>query len=247
LAAADRVAAEIEGLSSNPPTAQAAFTVALSSLYVTLGQFTRAEAFASRLAAGPRGLQYLKIAMQRRDAGQVRAVLAREFPKLEDTAGVISALIESEQIDKARAARDLFAKRPGPSRPYLAFVDGQLALLDGRLDEAVQQIDTFLKFQEPGFGYAVAEKLAEALAAKGELDKGITLLESFSRDRSSLVTLAPGATRGMWDWLPLRDRLAILYRQAGRHRDADAIESELSALLEVADDDHPIKRRLTAR
>ena len=42
----------------------------------------------------------------------------------------------------------------------------------------------------------------------------------------------------------LRDRLAMLYRQAGRDKEADAVEAELRALLAVAADDHPIRRRL---
>jgi hypothetical protein len=52
------------------------------------------------------------------------------------------------------------------------------------------------------------------------------------------------ATRSAYDWLTLRDRLSQPYRQAGRHAEADAVDSELPALLAVADDDHPIKRRV---
>ena len=50
-----------------------------------------------------------------------------------------------------------------------------------------------------------------------------------------------------WEYLALRELLAQLYRRAGRLSEADAVDAELLALLDVADDDHPIKRRLLAR
>ena len=42
----------------------------------------------------------------------------------------------------------------------------------------------------------------------------------------------------------MRDRLAQLYRQADRIADAERREVDLQLLLAVADDDHPVKRRL---
>jgi hypothetical protein len=45
-------------------------------------------------------------------------------------------------------------------------------------------------------------------------------------------------------WLKLRMRLAELYRETGRHADADRVCAELRALLAVADADHPLWPRL---
>ena len=47
------------------------------------------------------------------------------------------------------------------------------------------------------------------------------------------------------EWLPIREALASLYRQEGRVADAEAVETELRALVAVADEDHPVRIRLS--
>ena len=245
LAVADRVAEEFDRSrgtrASTPPNPDTGFARQLSSLYLILGRFERARAYAARMEPAARKLRSLDIAQHSENVELQKAVLALEYPRLEDSTNVINALIESGEIGKARLARDLFAKRANHSPAYLAFIDGQLAFVDGRLDEAIDKIGIYLRNHLPGRGHSVADKLAVALAAKGETARAIALLESFSH-RASLVG-SPAADRA-YHRLPLRERLALLYRQVGRHRDADAIEAELRALLAVADDDHPIKQRL---
>ena len=85
--------------------------------------------------------------------------------------------------------------------------------------------------------------LARAWAGKGELGKAIAVLETPSRH---IVRMARTPTYNA-EWLQTRDQLAQLYQQVGRFQDADAVDAELRALLAVADDDHPIKRRLLQR
>ena len=88
-----------------------------------------------------------------------------------------------------------------------------------------------------------AMKLADAWIAKGDPARAMAALEDASARRGTLDSLPL-----MWGlhWLTVRERLARLYREAGRVADGNAIEGELRALLVVADDDHPIKRRLFA-
>jgi hypothetical protein len=85
-------------------------------------------------------------------------------------------------------------------------------------------------------GLKIARQLADAHRGQGHLDKAVTLLEDATRRRSELTHA--------WEWLRARDRLAELYRDAGRLSDAERVERELMVLLSVADEDHGIKRRL---
>jgi hypothetical protein len=59
---------------------------------------------------------------------------------------------------------------------------------------------------------------------------------------SRLLTII-GPSSG-FEWLKVREQLSRLYRDTGRDADAAAIDGELAQLLAVADEDHPIKRRL---
>jgi hypothetical protein len=88
-----------------------------------------------------------------------------------------------------------------------------------------------------------ALKLTDAWIARGNPARAITELEQASASRTILDPLP--LTWGL-PWLTVRDRLAQLYRQAARIADAEIIESELRQLLVVADNDHPIKRRLSS-
>jgi hypothetical protein len=82
--------------------------------------------------------------------------------------------------------------------------------------------------------------LAERLRVFHVRVRDLRPLEEASRNRHEYW---PAATHS---WLTLRDQLAQLYRRAGQHPDADRVDAELRALLTVADDDHPIKRRLVS-
>ena len=72
----------------------------------------------------------------------------------------------------------------------------------------------------------------------GETAKAVALLEAAVRDKAQYQI------EGAYLWLRIADRLAQVYRDIGRHHDAERLETELRGQLAVADDDHPIKRRL---
>ncbi|MEO7158494.1 MAG: hypothetical protein ABI039_13080 [Vicinamibacterales bacterium] len=80
--------------------------------------------------------------------------------------------------------------------------------------------------------------MARALSQTGDTPRAIAILEDAVRDRLDYDTLQGSR------WLFVRDQLAQMYRRAGRLEEADRADAELRALLVVADDDHPIKRRL---
>ena len=126
-------------------------------------------------------------------------------------------------------------------------LDGNLALLEGRPHDAVVQFQRFLGnhgSRQPGSrDLRVKPLLADALAATGDLGGAVAVLESAS-DRP-LATMG-WPLNGQGEWLQIRERLATLYRRVWRDREAAAVEDQLRTLLALADENHPIKRRLTA-
>jgi ATP/maltotriose-dependent transcriptional regulator MalT len=82
--------------------------------------------------------------------------------------------------------------------------------------------------------------LANAHVMRGDHWRAIELLDDATHRRGEYDAASAHA------WLPLRHRLAELYRTTGRAADSEAAEAELRGLLAVADDGHPIRRRLAA-
>jgi serine/threonine-protein kinase len=238
MAVTDDVAGEFDAL---PDTTRPVFAEQLAHLYQLLGRFDAAERFAGLIEAAPvRKLALLRIAMTRRDPQRLSDVLAREYPRPEDAAPFASAFVWSDQLAKARDAVALLRKRPDGGNTFAGFVEGQVALAEGRVDEAVDLIARHVPPAPRGTHFN-AEVLARALVARGEHARAIALLESFSYPRHQLVA-NPGPLPS--DWLLMRDALARLYRDVGRIQEANELEAELRALVAVADDDHPVKRRL---
>jgi hypothetical protein len=87
----------------------------------------------------------------------------------------------------------------------------------------------------------MALALADAWTIKGDTARAIADLESATRLRSAATyAVSTGAL-----WMHTRAKLAELYRQTNRDKDADSIERHLQRLLIVADDDHPLKKHLS--
>jgi serine/threonine-protein kinase len=90
--------------------------------------------------------------------------------------------------------------------------------------------------------YFAAMKLAEALAAQGNLPEAIATLEQAVSDRVAVINSnTPNR------WLRANAQLASLYRRNGREDQARAIEVRLLTLLAHADADHPLAAQLKAR
>ena len=80
---------------------------------------------------------------------------------------------------------------------------------------------------------------ARLYEATGERSRAIKVLEELS----SMRTQSYPATGVVW--LFGQAHLADLYRLEGRAKEADSIEDELRELLKFADDDHPLRVKLT--
>jgi hypothetical protein len=164
----------------------------------------------------------------------LQVFLRTHFGTIPKAQQVGSLLIDAGLLAEARTV-----VAQGPSLHY----SSQLLVAEGRLDEAIRSFRLALVRQtltaNPG-RLRTARKLAEALTRKGDTPGAIAVLEEESKRRvAATAGISPGH-----EWLMLSEQLAQLYRKVERLDDAVALEDELLMLLAVADEDHPIKRRL---
>lgn len=249
---ADRVAEDLAGV---PEAAVRDFADPLHRVNLALGRLDRAEHFAALNSANALTI----VAVFREDRERLRATLAEHYPTVQDGTGVSSAFVDAGLLREARARLSVLKQQspgaprtlPGPPAAgvlnYLALVEGQILLAEGRTDSAIAVLDEYLRHQRVGTTgdrwILGTQTLARAWAAKGDFDRAIRLLEAVPW-RIDLVAQSSNFNA---EWLQVRDHLAQLYRKVGRDREGEAVDTQLLKLLAVADEDHPIRRRATAR
>jgi tetratricopeptide (TPR) repeat protein len=243
LALLNQMADEIPSL---PEFGRQPFSEALARAFLTLGQLKRAESMVA--TAGPQAQPNLLgiVLMGGQNRAALRALLSRR--RVEDMTNNSSLLIEAGMLAEARQAITLIKRQPWVmGEDYLMMAEGQLAVAEGRHDDAIDAIEEQLRLTLPGTAFMRvwrgANTLATAWASKGNVPRAITVLEAIP---SRSVQTTPVLSWG-FEWLRVREQLAELYRSAGRLQEADRVERELLQLLAVADDDHPMKRRLVQR
>ena len=233
LSVADIVAAGIDDV---PADRRGQLELFVASLYLTLGRLDQAEQLLSPPGREDRVVRLGMVLSAREDRSALATFLLKHAGDMTDVGWRVGSFwIEAGLLGKAREAIAI--------NPVSTYV-GQLALAEGRYDEAIahlrERLGVEVGFGSPGI-YRVRRKLAEALSAAGRADEAVAILEDMSR------AMAIAGPPNGYEWLRARERLASLYRQTGRVSDAEAVEAELLQLLAVADDDHPIKRRLEHR
>ena len=246
---ADRMGADMKALAQQ---GQRWFALQLMSIYLMLGQLDRAEQLIPLV--GPPAIQRFQLTrvatatlgfgVTPSDRTTLRAVLARHYPDAEGAINIMSVLIDAGQLSAAHRALALAtAARPlWPPPRYLNLVRGQLALAEGRPREAITHLERPVADAEPFRGSRQWARttitLANAHVAIGNSEQAVRLLEDAAANRAEYDAASAHA------WLAVRGRLAQLYRQVGRDADAEAAEAELVVLLAVADENHPINKRL---
>jgi tetratricopeptide (TPR) repeat protein len=240
LSIADRFAAETSRL---PNEHQTRAKLPLFFIYLSLGRLQQAQALtedARAWVSDPvRNQQRGRVLAMRGDRKALATFLERQFRTPDEASIVVSNMIDAGLLHMARQVID-YHRRHRNEVP-LNWYRGQLALAEGRFDEAIPLLTVAAGYfaRPSNQGLKIARQLADAHIGQGRVDTAIGLLEDATHQR---IDLAHG-----WEWLRARDRLYELYRQAGRHDEADAVDRELTSLLAIADDDHVVKRRLVAR
>jgi hypothetical protein len=127
-----------------------------------------------------------------------------------------------------------------------------LALTEGRIEEATRLFQAAAENGGPtaaqtGDGPVL---FANAWVKRGDRGRAIAVLEDATRDRwtssAAGVTFA-GIGLRVSAWMAAANRLSELYREEGRHGDADVLDRDLAKLLAEADPDFPLLVRLKAR
>jgi hypothetical protein len=207
---------------------------------LSLGRLAKADALVTNMPSWldeeVRDQQRGRVIALRGDQRALATFLDQRFRTPEQANFVASNLIDAGLLDKARAV--IAYHRQHRNAAAGEWYEGQLALAEGRIDDAIRGLTAVAKRfpVRNNQGLKIARQLADAHHIAGRPSVSLQLLEDATRQ--------PSAIADGWEWLRTRDRLAQRYREAGRVADAVAIDLQLSRLLAVADDDHAIKRRL---
>ncbi len=118
------------------------------------------------------------------------------------------------------------------------FVRGQIALSEGRLEDAVELLDQDAPFLNISYKWAhlfAMHSLARAYEKLGSRDKAIETLDRVRRQKP----LSVFETAGTYMWQRNQVYLRELYLRAGQTAAAAEAERELTDVLRLADPDHP--------
>jgi tRNA A-37 threonylcarbamoyl transferase component Bud32/tetratricopeptide (TPR) repeat protein len=166
----DRMTVEAKTLA---PDAANIFIAQLVGAYLGLGQIERAAQLADSATLTTRKNLVSRIAAVREDAGALRAVLHREFPNPAEAFGLASLFIDAGLLSEARQAIAEVQRRAPPGSPYLLGMHGQLALAEGRINEATSLLERS-KIGNPGQPrMRAALKLTDAWIARGNPARAI--------------------------------------------------------------------------
>jgi tetratricopeptide (TPR) repeat protein len=161
----------------------------------------------------------------------------------------IENLVQAGAFDEIRKvvawARE--NNRAGPPSNSLD-VEGQLAMIDGRTDEAIRLFQLARAAGAPLYhDLRMALVIADVRKSRGQIAEGIGVLEDSSRGGWSECAMYAHPPYCVAHWLRVRDLLSDLYRRTGRIQESQAVDAQLFKLLAVADADHPVLAHLRAR
>jgi serine/threonine protein kinase/tetratricopeptide (TPR) repeat protein len=150
---------------------------------------------------------------------------------LETEAGTLIARIEGleSRTEKSRI------------EPFVHAAKGELALAEGRLDDALPLLESAVRTLRPSgdpLYFLASQSLAGVWMHRGDTERAQAVLSDAFRQRNRSYP------RAQADWMAVGSDLARLYRHLGRSSDANAVQRELSSVLALADDDHPLLAQL---
>ena len=156
----------------------------------------------------------------------------------------MSALLLSvlgAELGDGATQKEILLNRLTPAQRFV--IDGIVAVREGRQDLAMsrfQEAVAMLTAQDQAYFFVGPDMLSKILKSEGDMPGAIEVLEQTMPRRRAAVLNRSGVF-----WLMCQRNLANLYRETGRESDAIRVESELRKLLDLADDDFPLRLSLT--
>lgn len=164
--------------------------------------------------------------------------------EMETVTGTVATL-DSRTLYRVEAGRFdevqnyLLHPPQGSGEPASGIVErARIALSNGHTDDALTMLELARPLHETAQEITRFAYLADLYLQRGDRHRAIVVLEDslHARESPDLV---------FW-WVRNELRLAELYHDAGRDKDAAPLEAELDKLLSVADPDFPVLVRLKA-
>jgi len=230
----EKALAEVERLEKTLPVRrgreQEIFASAVSTFYWTLGKRKAA------LELGPKFGNANWLAADAFLKGDIS--LARKLYRDLADPGPASVIRMARLglVREAEKALPLLATNPGWTEGAIQIVRGEIALAQGRTEEAVVLLQAGLRtaWSNTMTTFCGWESLATIWEQRDDLKKAAYALEKASAMKLVLVPIYSAR------WSEVRLRQARLYRRMGRIAEAREIEAELRKLLAVADEDYPV-------
>jgi tetratricopeptide (TPR) repeat protein len=233
-----------------PATARPSFAIASVSGAMTVGRLEDARRLAELMSDNQVRGSALARALNptygrellRDERERLGAVIAQYFPNDAAAIFVVPLFIDAGRIADARRVAAVLAPSPQTSLPYVNLVRAELLHIDRRFDEVIALLEAPDRLPPAGSNPWVRSRLllSDALVATGQVERAVEILRVASDRAMYTLESAPG-------WFVVRSRLADLHRELGQSAAATPIDTELRELLEAADRDHPVVRKLLRR
>jgi tetratricopeptide (TPR) repeat protein len=207
--------------------------------YIGLGRFDEARKVAARAPPVGRRWQTALVEARLEDREAFDRV-AGPLNSHEARSELRYMLLWVGRLDEAALVDDERRRRPRPNATQTQWIEweGHLREAQGRHAEAIALLEPLAR-DAIGPRPRMQEVLASARRGMGDVRGAIATL-AFSDRRA--VAVMP--TMAMYDWLRCRVLLAELQRQLGWIDEAEQVEAEVRRLMQVAEPNHPLFRRL---
>ncbi len=213
----------------------------LADRYRYLGRLHTAERYYNELPADWRHFLLSSVAELRADRKAFRDHLQKQIAAGGETVGPATAALCARAGLVHEARKILSSPRMSKYLPvHLEIARGELALAEGRLDDAAEQLRQAFSLAQQNRAAVLwaSNAMARAVEARGDLPGATDALQQGLKENPFPWRLEDIA----WN----KFQLLRLYRKLGHEPEARELEKELRNLLAYADPNHPILLQLNS-
>ena len=211
---------------------------ALYHAFIGLGRFAEARQVAARMA-GDSPEFYLPLTEARLEDRAAFDRVAGDLRPFARRNRLSFMLLWTGHLAEAAALAAERRQRAAADVPVIwTEFEGHLRHAQGRYEEAVAILEPIAR-DATARRLRMNEVLADSRWRAGDLNGAIAGLAFTDR---KVIAVAPAFSN--FDWLRARVLLSVLLRQAGRSAEAEQVASDVRHLLQEADANHPLLRRL---